>query len=85
MKILNDEAANKLKAYEKDYKELMEKSKYIYNKKRTSRADSVASNGSRAESRQSNFSNVSFLSSNKGGKNNRNRFFSPKAIDLPRL
>ena len=30
-------------------------------------------------------SNLSFLSSNKGGRNNRNRFFSPKVVDLPRL
>jgi len=27
---LNDEAANKLKNYEKDYKELLEKTKFLY-------------------------------------------------------
>ena len=40
--------------------------------------------GSRADSRISGLSNVSFLSSNKGGSNNKNdrfRFFSPRAIN----
>lgn len=76
-----------MKNYEKDYKELIEKTKFLYtNKKRSgSRAESVGSNNSRANSKQSNLSNLSFLSSNKGGKNNRNRFFSPKAINAPRL
>lgn len=39
---------------------------------------------SRADSRISGLSNVSFLSSNKGGSNNKNdrfRFFSPRAVD----
>jgi hypothetical protein len=50
---LNDEAANKLKNYEKDYKELIEKTKFLYtNKKRSgSRAESVGSNNSRANSK----------------------------------
>jgi hypothetical protein len=50
---LNDEASNKLKNYEKDYKELIEKTKFLYtNKKRSgSRAESVGSNNSRANSR----------------------------------
>jgi hypothetical protein len=30
LKELNDEAANKLKNYEKDYKELLEKTKFLY-------------------------------------------------------
>lgn len=54
---------------------------------RASSRTSRMSNGSRAESRISGVSNVSFLSSNKGGtnRNDRFRFFSPRAIDVQQV
>ena len=89
LKEVNDEAMKKLQTYQEEHKELMRRTQYLYNvkKRAKSRVDSRASQGSRNRpaSRGSHisgggFSNLSFLSSNKDGKNDRNRFFSPKAI-----
>lgn len=117
LKEVNDEAMNKLSHYQREHKEMIEKSQFIYSQKkprsRVGSKGSHASRGSvgsgaqptmqapmlnrsenagtiahtRVDSRASNLTNLSFLSSNKGGSKSgkdRNRFFSPRAIkDLP--
>jgi hypothetical protein len=98
LKEVNDEAFKKMKTYELEREELMQKAEYL---KKQQRADSRASRArmeqnmsrnnnlqSRADSRISGgFSNLSFLSSTKGVSRapDRNRFFSPRAVDLPPL
>jgi hypothetical protein len=104
---------NKIYNYQREHKDMIEKSQYIYSQKKPrSRVGSKGSHasrgsvgsgalptmqapilnrsehaGTRVDSRASNLTNLSFLSSNKGGSKSgkdRNRFFSPRAIkDLP--
>ncbi len=75
---------------------MMEKTQYLFNvqkraKSRVESRASRASRGSRADSRADSrsgsrasggFSNLSFLSSQRGGRSDRNRFFTPKATRM---
>ena len=96
LKQVNDEAMNKLSLYQREHKEMIEKSQFIYSQKKPrSRVGSNGSHasrwsvhsgalptmqgqmlnrsanaGSRVDSRASNLTNLSFLSSNKGGSKN---------------
>ena len=76
----------KLQKYHEEHKQLLQKTQFLYeNSKRPQSRGSNLSRGSRV-SRGSlgNGSDLSFLSSNKGGAKDRNRFFTPKAVkDLP--
>ena len=113
LKEVNDEAMTRLSHYQREHKEMIAKSQFIYSQKKPrSRVGSKGSHasrgsvgsgaqptmqapvlnrsanaGARVDSRASNLTNLSFLSSSKGGSKSgrdRNRFFSPRAIkDLP--
>jgi len=92
LKAVNDEAVVKLKAYEEEHLANLERTQVLYqdDKRARSRAYSRASRASRASmaSRSSNASlgNLSFVSNYKRSspsrskRNDRNRFFSPKAL-----
>ena len=87
-----------MKTFEEEREELLKKAEYL---KKQSRAESRASRARmeqnqsrnqpvlRSESRVSagGLSNLSFLSSQRGVSRapDRNRFFSPKAVDLPQI
>jgi len=98
LKEVNDEAMRKLAEHEKEYKETLQKVKYLQEQEEKKQgppnrsASFTAQNVSRAtvqrpDSRLSgNFSNVSFLSSQKGSPNrDRYRFFSPRTVSVEPL
>ena len=91
LKRVNDEAVDKLKAFEDEHLMNLERTQFLYqeDKRARSRAYSRASRQSRASaaSRSSDASlgNLSFVSNYKRsspsrGRQDRNRFFSPKAV-----